>query len=73
MLSNRYMHYEWTAEQKQKNDLLARNNLKLIPLDQASDALAKSQNNTTVQAQTDRVKAIMTKFVPLKIITSAEY
>lgn len=71
-----YMHYEWTAEQKKRQsqpDLLARSNLQLVPLDQAGDLLAKSQNNTTVQAQTDRVKAIMTKFVPLTVITSAEF
>lgn len=71
-----YMHYEWTAEQKKRQsqgDLLARHDLKLVPLDQAGDLLAKSQNNTTVQAQTDRVKAIMAKFVPLKVITSQEF
>lgn len=71
-----YMHYEWTAEQKQRAsqaDLLSRKNFALLPLDKAADALAKSQNKTTVQAQTERVKGIMTKFAPIKVITSAEY
>lgn len=68
-----YMHYEWTAEQKQKQDLQARHNLLLIPLDQATDLLPKSQSGTTVQAQTDRIKGIITKFAPIKVITSAEY
>lgn len=71
-----YMHYEWTAEQKQRAsqaDLLARNNFTLLPLDKSAEALAKSQNKTTVQAQTDRVKGILTKFAPIKIITSADY
>ncbi len=71
-----YMHYEWTAEQKKRAsgaDLAARQNLALYPLDQAADPLARSQNGTTVQAQTDRVKGIMTKFIPIKIINSTEF
>lgn len=71
-----YMHYEWTAEQKQRQsqgDLLARHDLQLVPLDQAAELLAKSQNNTTVEAQTDRVKGVITKFAPVKILKSSEY
>lgn len=71
-----YMHYEWTAEQKARAgqaDLLARRNFSLLPLDKSAEALAKSQNKTTVAALTDKVKGIMTKFAPIKVITSAEY
>ncbi|HUP26702.1 MAG TPA: CapA family protein [Candidatus Limnocylindrales bacterium] len=71
-----YMHYEWTAAQKKSQshaDLLARHDFKLYPLDQADEALARSQNGTTVQAQTERVKAIITKFVPIGVIKSTEF
>lgn len=71
-----YMHYEWTAEQKKRQsqpDLLARHDFALMPLDKAADKLAKSQNGTTVEAQTERIKGIVTKFAPIKMITSTEY
>jgi poly-gamma-glutamate capsule biosynthesis protein CapA/YwtB (metallophosphatase superfamily) len=64
-----YMHYEWTPAQKAKEDLLARRNFQIYPLDQAADALKKSQNNTTVEAQTERVKNLLN--VP--ILSSQEY
>lgn len=67
-----YMHYEWTAEQKRKPDLNARKNLTWYPLDIAKDALALSQNGTTIEAQTARLKAIITKFAPVTIIKSTE-
>lgn len=67
-----YMHYEWTAEQKRKPDLNARKNLLWYPLDAAKDALAKSQNGTTVEAQTERLKGIITRFAPIKMLTSSE-
>ena len=70
-----YMHYEWTAEQKQRQndaDLLARKNFQLVPLDQATALLAKSQNNTTVQAQQDRIKAIVNKYFTIPLITSTD-
>lgn len=68
-----YMHYEWTAAQKASNNVNARTNFKLYPLDQAAEPLAKSLNGTTVPDQTARVTGIITKFAPIKVITSAEY
>lgn len=68
-----YMHYDWTAADKRSNNLLARKNLQMLPLDQAGDLLAKSLLNTSVQAQTDRVKAVLNKYTPVQVITSAEY
>ena len=67
-----YQHYEWTAAQKRSNDFNARKNFNLYMLDQAADALKKSQNNTTVEAQTKRVKDIMTKNLDIKILTSKD-
>jgi hypothetical protein len=68
-----YMHYEWTAADKRSNNLLARKNLTMVPLDQATELLAKSLMGTTVQAQTARVSGILNKYTPVKIISSAEY
>lgn len=68
-----YMHYEWTAQQKAREDLLARKNLKIYPLDQATEPLSKSQNNTTVAVQTQRVTALLNKFTPVKILNSTDY
>lgn len=71
-----YMHYEWSLAQKNRlseADLLARTNLKLVPLDTATELLPKSQNTTTVQEQTDRIKAIVTQTVPIKMLTSKTF
>lgn len=68
-----YMHYEWTAAQKAAGTVNARNNFKLMPLDVAPPFLAKSQNNTTVEAQTSKVAATITKFAPIKVIKSTEF
>jgi len=67
-----YMHYEWTAAEKASQNLGARKNLKLYPLDKAKNALAKSQNGTTVEAQTDYAKNILNKFTPTKVYSSKE-
>jgi hypothetical protein len=70
-----YMHYEWTAEQKQRQneaDLLARKNFQIVPLDQAAELLAKSQNGTTVKAQQDRVNGVISKYFKIPLITSAD-
>jgi len=67
-----YMHYEWTASEKASRDLNARKNLKLFPLDQAKSPLSKSQNGTTVEAQTSRVKKIINQFTSTKIYLSRE-
>jgi len=68
-----YMHYEWTAAQKASNNLLARKNLTMVPLDKAQELLAKSLLNTTVEAQTARVKKVLNQYTPVKIIKSTEY
>jgi poly-gamma-glutamate synthesis protein (capsule biosynthesis protein) len=46
-----YMHYEWTAAEKANNDFMARHNVMIYPLSEATEPLAKSQLNTTVEAQ----------------------
>jgi hypothetical protein len=65
-----YMHYEWTAAQKASSNFSARKNLKWMPLDLATDELAKSLLGTTIEAQTKRLKSIITKTVPIEMLTS---
>lgn len=67
-----YMHYEWSAAEKGSGQLEARKNLGWYPLDASKELLVKSQNNTTVEAQTERLKGIITKFAPIKILKSTE-
>ena len=64
------MHYEWTPAEKAAEDLLKRKNLKIYPLDQASEPLSKSLFNTTVEAQTETLKNTLNKLTPIEIITS---
>lgn len=68
-----YMHYEWTPAQKAAEDLLSRKNLKIYPLDKAAEAMARSQNNTTPEAQQERVKAILNAHTPVTMLTSSTY
>jgi len=68
-----YMHYEWTAAQKAADDEAARTNLAIYPLDQAAAPLARSQNNTTVQAQTARVTQLMNTYTTVPILTSKTF
>ncbi len=68
-----YMHYEWTAAEKRSNNLMARKNLQMIPLDQAADLMRKSLLGTSVEAQTARVTGILNKFTEVKILKSSEY
>ncbi|HYF96660.1 MAG TPA: CapA family protein [Patescibacteria group bacterium] len=68
-----YMHYEWTPQQKAREDLLARKNLKIYTLDQSAEPLSRSQNNTTVDYQTKRITDLLNKFTPVKILKSNEY
>lgn len=68
-----YMHYEWTPQQKVAGTINARHDFKLYPLDQAAVPLSRSQNNTTVEAQTQRVTGIITKFAPIQVIKSDDF
>jgi len=68
-----YMHYDWTAAEKKSNNLMARKNLTMVPLDQAAELLARSQLGTTVEAQTARVTSVLNKYTNIKIIKSSEY
>lgn len=68
-----YMHYEWTAAQKAQGNLLARNNLKLYPLEEVTqDMIDRQQLKTTVEAQTERLRAVLTQRMPITSIKTSE-
>lgn len=69
-----YMHYEWTGEQAQAEQLGARNNLHLYLLEQATDQqIAKHQLSTTINAQKDRMsKTLNLLGQQIPLITSKE-
>lgn len=54
-----YMHYEWTADQAAREDLMSRTNIKLYPLANATEPLSKSLFGTTVEQQTERINALL--------------
>ena len=62
-----YMHYEWTADQAAREELLARHNLLLYPLSQAGEALGRSLFDTTVAAQLKRVEALLNQRTTITI------
>lgn len=68
-----YMHYEWSAEEKARNDLGKRRNVGMFSLGTASEPLARSQNKTTVEAQLQRITDLLNKFMPVKILSDTEY
>jgi poly-gamma-glutamate synthesis protein (capsule biosynthesis protein) len=68
-----YMHYEWSAADKAANNLLTRKNFQMYPLDQAADPMSKSQINTTVEAQTDRVNKLLNTYTPVVIVKSDQF
>lgn len=68
-----YSHYEWTPAEKAARDLLARHSFAVYALDKAAAPLARSQNNTTVEAQIARVRAVLTRNTSVPILTSEEY
>jgi poly-gamma-glutamate capsule biosynthesis protein CapA/YwtB (metallophosphatase superfamily) len=68
-----YMHYEWTAQQKAAQALLARQNFEMYLLEEAGEPLLRSQNNTTVNAQMQRVAKLLNTYTDVPILTKAEY
>jgi len=54
-----YMSYTWTADEASREDLLARDNLKLYPLDKAQQVIKESLFNTTSNEQLNRVTSLL--------------
>lgn len=68
-----YMHYEWTPAEKAANNLLARRNFSMYPLDKAAEPMSKSLIGTTVEAQTDRITKLLNQFTPVNMLTSDKF
>jgi poly-gamma-glutamate synthesis protein (capsule biosynthesis protein) len=68
-----YMHYEWTPEQKAHEELAARTNLMMYAFDQAVPYLERSQNNTTVEAQTARLQAVLNHYTNVTLLSPDQY
>jgi poly-gamma-glutamate synthesis protein (capsule biosynthesis protein) len=68
-----YSHYEWTPEQKAAHDLLARHAFGMYALDKAQEQMARSQNDTTVDAQIARVKEVLNRDTRVDLLSSEQY
>jgi poly-gamma-glutamate synthesis protein (capsule biosynthesis protein) len=69
-----YMHYEWTAAQASAEDLLARHNLHLYLLDDATQSMLDDQQlHTTIAAQKQRINSTLNQYFPVSLITKAQY
>lgn len=61
-----YMHYEWTAEEKARDDILARRNAKIYLLKDAAAPLSRSLLSTTVATQRQYVIDTLGQAVTVK-------
>ncbi len=68
-----YNHYDWSPDDKRAERLLARQNVKMYALDQASEQLASSLHETSASAQVEQINNVLNKFTTVKIIESPEY
>lgn len=68
-----YMHYEWTVADKAAGKTDNRKNFSMYTFDEALEPLKKSQNDTTLEAQKDRITQTLNKLTKVKILTKDEY
>ncbi len=68
-----YMHYEWSAADKAAGRLLERKNFSMFTFEDGQDALDRSQNDTTFDAQKHRISETLSKFTQLKLLTKDDY
>jgi hypothetical protein len=68
-----YMHYDWSAQDRANNNLGARRNLQMLPLDAADELLAGSTHNTTTAEQQQRVTTLLNQFTEVEMLTSDTY
>jgi poly-gamma-glutamate capsule biosynthesis protein CapA/YwtB (metallophosphatase superfamily) len=65
-----YMHYEWTAEEKAAEELLARKNLQILPLYKAEQLITQSQLGTTMQEQMSRIREIVNTYTKIQVLNA---
>lgn len=68
-----YMHYEWSAADKAAGKLLTRKNFSMYTFDDAEQPLAKSVNETTLEAQQERIESTLNKLTTVKLLSKEEY
>ncbi len=69
-----YSHYEWSAEEAAAQNLLARRNLQMFTLAETDDSyFARNQLDTTVQAETERVRNVLNRLSDVTIMTPEDY
>lgn len=69
-----YMHYEWSELDAKNENLLARQNLELMLLEDATDLLvADQQLKTTVQAQRSRVQDTVNSLMAVEMLTKESF
>lgn len=68
-----YMHYEWSAAEKAREDLMARKSFEMFLLEDADKPLQKSQHNTTVEAQQQYLKSILNTYTTVPLLSGKEY
>ncbi len=63
-----YMHYEWTADEAVREDLLKRKNFELLPVERSAELFAKSQlsSQTTLAEQEAKIDTILNSFTEVK-------
>ncbi len=64
-----YMHYDWSVDEAQRQDLLARKNFELVSIEKAPDLFKKAHLNTTIDAQEARINSTLNKFTTIPIIS----
>ena len=65
-----YMSYTWSASEAAAEDFLARDNLQLVPLDQAGQLIEDSLFDATAESQLAKVTNVLTSSVEVTILNS---
>jgi len=67
-----YMHYDWTADQAARQDLLARKNFELVTLETAEPLFSHSQLKTTIDAQKTRLQKTLNTYTTVPFVTAKD-
>lgn len=67
-----YMHYDWTVDQAAKQDLLARKNFQLVPLEKAQELFTRSHLQTTIEAQKERLKKTLNTYTSVPFVSLSQ-
>ena len=68
-----YMHYDWTGEQRSNNDLFARTNLELVPLETAGQLFTRSLLDTTLTEQKTRINSVLNTFAKVDELSLSDF